>query len=756
MDIEKIRELVSRMTLEEKASLTSGLDFWHTKPVERLGIPSVMVSDGPHGLRKQDDKADHLGVNESIKAVCFPTGCALSSSFNKEMIEEMGSVIGKECQAEKLGVVLGPAVNIKRSPLCGRNFEYYSEDPYLASKCAESIIRGIQKEGVGTSIKHFCANNQETRRMSVSEQISERALHEIYLGAFEYAVKNATPWTVMSSYNRVNGRYVGETKELLTGVLRDEFGFDGIVMSDWGAVNDRVSDLAAGLELEMPGKGPEPDEEICKAVRSGMLDEKVVDLAAERMLTLIFRVLENRKEGVVFDRDKDHAKAAEYAEECLVLLKNANGILPLKKKSKVAFIGKYASKPRYQGGGSSHINSHKITSALDAASALGYEVSYAQGFDDKEDKVDAALESEALKLAAQSDVVVIFAGLPDAFESEGFDRSHMDMPQCQNQLIEKIAAVQRNTVVVLHNGSPVTLPWLDKVDGLIEAYLGGQAVGEAEVKVLYGEVNPSGHLPETFPIKLSDNPSYLNFPGEGDSVDYAEGIFVGYRYYEKKQMAVAFPFGYGLSYTTFELSNLKVDKAEATEKDDVTVTVDVKNTGAVKGKAVIQLYVGKKESAVIRADKELKGFEKVELEPGEKKSVSFTLTPREFSYYEEKISGWFVESGAYQLYAGLSSADIQAEGEVKITSAMKIPHKFTLDTTFMDLMADEKAARILGPMLKLDGLSGGEGNASQEAISADMLMAMMQYMPLRGVSSFGGGSSLSKEQLLALLEQLNG
>lgn len=755
MDIEKIRELVSKLTLEEKASLTSGLDFWHTKPVERLGIPSVMVSDGPHGLRKQDDKADHLGVNESIKAVCFPAGCALASSFNKEMIEEMGSVIGKECQAEKLGVVLGPAVNIKRSPLCGRNFEYYSEDPYLASKCAESIIRGIQKEGVGTSIKHFCANNQETRRMSVSEEISERALHEIYLGAFEYAVKNARPWTVMSSYNRINGKYVGETKQLLTGVLRDEFGFDGIVMSDWGAVNDRVRDLEAGLELEMPGKGSEPDEEIVKAVKSGKLDEKVLDLACERMLTLIYRVIENRKEGVVFDRDADHVKAAEYAEECLVLLKNENSILPLRKQSRVAFIGKYAASPRYQGGGSSHINSHKVTSALAAAEALGYEVSYAQGFDDKEDKVDPAMESEALKLAAKSDVVVIFAGLPDAFESEGFDRTHLELPECQNSLISKIAAVQKNTVVVLHNGSPVTLPWLDKVDGLIEAYLGGQAVGEAEVKVLFGEVNPSGHLPETFPLKLSDNPSYLNFPGEGDKVVYAEDIFVGYRYYEKKQLPVRFPFGYGLSYTTFALENLKVDKSGISEKDTVTVTVDVRNTGTVKGKAVVQLYVGKLKSDVIRAEKELKGFEKVSLEPGETKSVTFTLTPREFSYYEERLPGWFIESGVYQIYAGFSSADTPLSAEVSINSSMRIPRKFTLDTTFMDLMADEKAASIIGPMMKLDGITGGDGAAASAAISKEMIMAMLQYMPLRGLSSFGGSNSVPKEQLLALLDMLN-
>lgn len=499
MTKKKIKDLIAKMTLEEKAAMCSGADFWHTESCERLGIPASMVSDGPHGLRKQDDKADHLGVNESIKAVCFPAGCGTAASFNRDLLYHMGETLGNECQAEGVSVILGPAVNIKRSPLCGRNFEYYSEDPLVASEIAGSLIRGVQSKHVGTSLKHFLANNQETRRMSVNEIIDERTLNEIYLAAFEGAVKKAKPWTVMCSYNRINGTYAAAHHKYLTETLRDKWGFDGYVMSDWGAVNDRVEDLKAGLDLEMPSSMGVNDKLIVEAVQNGTLEEQVLDTAVERILNIVYRYTENRDTEAVFNLDHDHEAAKKVAEETIVLLKNEN-VLPLTEGEEIAFIGKYAKKPRYQGGGSSHINSHKITGALDAAEAAGNtHIVYAQGFDDKEDKTDEVLLAEAVETAKKAKAAVIFAGLPDAFESEGFDRKHMRMPDCQNELIERVAAVQPNTIVVLHNGAPVEMPWADRVKGILEAYLGGQAVGGAEYDILFGKVNPSAKLPETFP-----------------------------------------------------------------------------------------------------------------------------------------------------------------------------------------------------------------------------------------------------------------
>lgn len=549
MEKKEIKDLISKMTLEEKASLCSGQDFWHTKEVARLGVPDFMVSDGPHGLRKQNLEADHMGINESIKAVCFPAGCALAASFDRTLLRNVGEVLGNECQAEDVGVILGPAVNIKRSPLCGRNFEYYSEDPYVATELAGAFIDGVQSKNVGVSIKHFVANNQETRRMTSSSEVDERTLREIYLAAFEGAIKNHKPWTVMCSYNKINGTYAAENKKFLTDVLRNEWGFDGFVVSDWGAVNDRVADLKAGMELQMPAVDGTTDKEIVAAVREGRVEEAVVDQAVERMLTILYRYKENREETAVFDLEADHKKAYEVAKETIVLLKN-EGVLPLKETAKVAFIGKYAKDPRYQGGGSSHINSFRVTSALECVEGKETVV-YAQGYDDKEDVVDEALLNEAVKTAKEAEVAVIFAGLPDAFESEGFDRNHMRMPQYQNHLIEEVAKVQENVVVVLHNGSPIEMPWISKVKGVVEAYLGGQAIGAAVCDILYGKANPCGKLAETFPIKLEDNPSYLYYIGEKDRVEYREGVFVGYRYYDTKNQEVLFPFGHGLSYTTY-------------------------------------------------------------------------------------------------------------------------------------------------------------------------------------------------------------
>ena len=755
MDKAKIRELIAQMTLEEKAGLCSGADFWHTKAVERLGVPASMVSDGPHGLRKQDQEADHLGVNDSIKAVCFPAASATAASFDKALIEKMGEAVGDSCQHEKLSVVLGPAVNIKRSPLCGRNFEYFSEDPYLTGKMAAAFIHGVQSKNVGVSIKHFAANSQEHRRMSSSSDADERTLCEIYFPGFEIPVKEEQPWTVMCSYNRVNGVFASENHWLLTEVLRDEWGFEGYVMSDWGAVSDRVKGVEAGLDLEMPSSGGYNDRKIVEAVRAGKLDEKYVDLAVERILNIVFRYTENAKPETPWDMEADHLLAADIAADCMVLLKNEDSVLPLSRDDEVAFIGEFAAKPRFQGGGSSHINCFKTTSALEAAEGL--KVIYARGYSIETDEATDEMIAEAVAAAKKAKTAVVFAGLPDVYESEGYDRSHMRMPECQNALIEAVAAANPNTVVVLHNGSPVEMPWIGCVKGVVEAYLGGQAVGLATVRVLYGDVNPSGRLPETFPKKLSDNPSYLFYGGEGNVTEYREGVFVGYRYYDKKEAEVLFPFGHGLSYTSFAFSDLKLDKTEMDDTDTLNVSVRVKNTGSRAGKTVVQLYVCDKQSTPIRPIRELKGFEKTALEPGEEKEVRFTLNKRAFAYWNTEIHDWHVETGEFFIEIGASSRDIILAETVTVRSTVELPRRYDENSIFMDLLADPKAKEKLRPMLeamaKAFAPSDNAGEAAQEAISEEMNAAMLNYMPLRSMVSFGSATGEQIEQIIAELNR---
>ena len=754
-----IKSLISRMTLEEKAGLCSGADFWHTKAVERLGIPATMLSDGPHGLRKQDQEADHLGVNDSIEAVCFPAACATSASFDRDLLKAVGGAIGDSCQHEGVSVVLGPAVNIKRSPLCGRNFEYYSEDPYLTGEAAAAFIEGVQSKNVGASIKHFAANNQEHRRMSSSSDVDERTLREIYLPGFETPVKRVQPWTVMCSYNRLNGVFASENPWLLTDVLRKEWGFEGYVMSDWGAVSNRPAGVAAGMDLEMPSSGGVNDRKIVEAVKNGTLDEAAVDLACERILNIVFRFTENAKPDTPWDKDAQHALAAQIAAECMVLLKNEGGILPLSREDDVAFIGEFAKKPRFQGGGSSHIHCFKTTSALQAAE--GMRVTYAQGYSAASDTATDAQIAEAVAAAKKAKVAVVFAGLPDAYESEGYDRKHMKMPACQDKLIEAVAEANPNTVVVLHNGSPVEMPWIDKVRGVLEAYLGGQAVGLATVRVLFGDENPSGHLAETFPVKLEDNPSYLYYGGEGNRTEYREGVFVGYRYYDRKNMDVLFPFGYGLSYTTFEYSNLRLSATAVKDTDTLTATVTVKNTGSRAGKAVAQLYVAAPEMDVLRPVRELKGFEKVHLEPGEAKDVSFTLDKRSFAYWNETIHDWHVLSGEYAVLVGSSSRDLPLCAKVSVESTVAVRQKFDMNSIFMDILADPKAAAVVQPFVSqmMSAFApapeeGGKSEAAAEAISDEMGVAMMNYMPLRAALSFGMGQ-ISEAQLQAMLDAIN-
>ena len=762
MEKGKIQNLISQMTLEEKAGMCSGADFWNLKGIERLGIPKVMVTDGPHGIRKQAEAADHLGINESEKAICFPAGCATASSFDRDLIRRQGELLGQECQAMNVSTILGPAMNIKRSPLCGRNFEYYSEDPYVSTEIAAALIEGVQSKNVGTSAKHFVANNQEKRRMTNSSDADERTLREIYLASFEGAVKKAKPWTVMSSYNRINGEFVGDNKEYLTDILRKEWEFDGFVVSDWGAVNDRVSSLAAGLDLEMPPGDYENDRLLVKAVQEGKLDESVVDQACERILNIIFRYTENRDEKAVFDYEKDHKAAAEIEAECMVLLKNENEILPLTSDKKIAFIGKYAKTPRYQGGGSSHINSWKVESALDAAKEIPElaNVTFAEGYQDEKDEVVESLQSEAVKTAAKADVAVLFLGLPDNFESEGYDRKHMNLPDCQNELVKKVLEVQKHVVVVLHNGSAVIMPWKDQVEGILEAYLGGEAVGKAVAEVLAGRKNPSGRLAETFPLRLEDTPCYLTYGKGFDNAVYQEGVFVGYRYYTSRKMETAFPFGYGLSYTTFAYSDLQLNKKEMSDKEYVEVSVKVKNTGKCAGKTVVQLYVGAPETEVVRPVRELRGFDKVSLEAGEEKTVTFTLDERAFAYWNTQIHDWYVEEGTYQVMIGENADQMCLSEEILVHPTKEIPKVYSLNTCLGELMRNPKAQAVMAPfmqgMAQNDAaMDMAEANANDQSgvVNQEMMAAMMEGMPLRQLLSFVPG--IKREMLEQMVNALN-
>lgn len=727
---ERIASLLGQMTLEEKASLCSGMDTWHTQAIERLGIPAVMVSDGPHGLRKQVSETDNLGIHGAIPAVCFPAACASACSFDQSLLFELGQALGEECQAEDVAVLLGPGANLKRSPLCGRNFEYFSEDPYLSSHMASAFIQGVQSKGAGTSLKHFAANNQETRRMSVSAEIDERTLRELYLASFELAVKEAKPQTVMCSYNKINGTYASEDPLLLTQILRDEWGYEGMVVSDWGAVNDRTAGLAAGLELEMPDSGGLNDKKIVAAVQAGGLSEAALDKAVARVLRLVLGWQENRK-GSPCDWEAHHTLAEKIAAESMVLLKNEHLTLPLKQGGRYAFIGAFARVPRYQGGGSSHINASRVVSALEAGGNYAGIV-YAQGYDCSADAPDEQLIQEATHAAAAADAAVIFAGLPDRYESEGFDRSHMELPANQNALIEAVAAVQRNVIVVLHNGAPVAMPWLDQVPAVLEAYLGGQAVGAAVCQVLFGDVNPSGKLAESVPLRLADNPSYLNFPGGAEQVNYAEGLFVGYRYYDKKEMAVQFPFGHGLSYTEFVYSNLRLSAQEIDDTQTLTVIVNIKNTGSVFGKEIVQLYVGDQQDGVIRPLRELKGFEKIALAPGQAQDVEFTLGKRAFAYWNPALHDWHVQSGRFTIFVGASSRDLRLQADLTVQSTQALPRGFHLNSTMGDLLQSPRAAAILMPQIEAVAKKLGASLGSMGDNSSGTMRQMMQNLPLRG------------------------
>lgn len=726
----EIARLISEMTLAEKASLCTGATPWKTVSIERLGLEPIVVADGPHGLRRSID-LDTM-IADSYPATCFPVAVALSSSWNVALLHEMGEALADESIALGVDILLGPGMNIKRSPLCGRNFEYFSEDPLLSGEMAAALINGIQHKGVGTSLKHFAVNNQETRRFTVDAVVDERTLHEIYLAGFEIAVKKANPWTIMCAYNSLNGDFCAENYTLLTEILRDQWGYEGFVMSDWGAVHDRVAAVQAGLELEMPGPSPHRTQAVIEAVQSGELDEAILNQAVERLLKIILRAQETPKGGGDINVDANHALARRVASECIVLLKNEQDVLPLSADTQLAVIGQAAMKSVYQGGGSSHINATQVDTILEHLQARA-ELQYVVG--DASIELNQPAIDEAVTIAQDADVSLLFIALPASIEAEGYDRAHMDLTEQHIALIKAVAAVSKKTVVILNNGSAIAMSeWLDDVDAVLEAWLPGQAGAGAIVDILYGDVNPSGKLTETFPLKLQETPSYLNFPGERDEVRYGEGLFVGYRGYDTLQREVLFPFGFGMSYTQFDYSNLHVSEKEFQLGSALTISLDVSNVGTVAGKEIVQLYVRDIASKLPRPFKELKAFAKVSLEAGETKSITFSLSDRDFSYYDPIHSQWVAEAGEFDILIGSSSADIRLHQMVTLTLGTDLPSMLDEKSTVSDWLADERGVELIQPIL-----SAMLGAGDSDALGVDM-MAFFSDLPLIALLGFQGDS----------------
>ena len=733
---------VKDLTLEEKASLTSGGDSWHLQGVESKGIPGYMITDGPHGLRKSlASSTGETDLNNSVPATCFPPAAGLSSSWNPELIHKVGEAMAEECIQEKVAVILGPGVNIKRNPLGGRCFEYWSEDPYLAGHEAVGIVAGVQSKGVGTSLKHFAANNQETDRLRVDARISQRALREIYLPAFEHIVKTAQPWTIMCSYNRINGVHSAQNHWLLTDVLRDEWGFKGIVMSDWGADHDRVASLNAGLNLEMPPSYT--DDQIVYAARDGRIAPAQLDRMAQGMIDLINKARAAMSiDGYRFDVDVHDEVAHQAAIESIVLLKNDDAILPLNADPaaarKIAVIGEFARTPRYQGGGSSHITPTKKTSFLDTLAGRGIKADFAPGFTLDLEPVDPALESEAVETAKNADVVLMFLGLPEAAESEGFDRDTLDMPAKQITLLEQVAAANKNVVVVLSNGSVVSVaPWAKNAKGILESWLLGQAGGLALADVIFGQASPSGKLAQSIPLDINDDPSMLNWPGEEGHVDYGEGVFVGYRYYDTYGKSVDYPFGYGLSYATFEIADVAAAKTGA---NTATVTATVTNTSDVDAAETVQVYVAPGKADVARPKHELKGFTKVFLKAGESKSVTIDLDERAFAYWSEKYNDWHVESGEYAIEVGVSSRDIADTVVVTLEGDGK-SQPLTEWSTYGEWEADPFGAKIVAAVA-----AAGEAGELTKLLDNAMMRMFLNSMPINSLSTLlgEGGKKIAK------------
>lgn len=812
LSMKEIQEIRASLSLKEKASLCSGKDFWHLKSIVEKNVPDIMVADGPHGLRKQiESSADHMGIGGSVSATCFPTASAMASSWDAELLNEVGRALGEECRQEQVAVLLGPGVNIKRSPLCGRNFEYFSEDPYLGGKLAASLIRGVQSLGVGTSLKHFAANNQERRRMIIDAVVDERALRELYLAGFETAVKEAQPKTVMCAYNKLNGAFCSENPWLLSRILKEEWGFEGFVVTDWGAVNNRVAGLKSGLDLEMPASGGYNDNLIVEAVQSGALQEETLDAAVDRILKVILDTHGVLQEEFTYNASSHHELARRTEAESAVLLKNDN-LLPLdgeqfkpgsssgssaKERPKLALIGTFAKAPRYQGSGSSLINPSQLDNAYDAiARELGgdQQLLYAAGYDPANEEPDSRLIKEAVDAAAAADTVIVFAGLPEISESEGFDREHLSMPRSHNDLISAVAQVNPQTAVVLSNGAPVLMPWLDSTPAVLESYLGGQAWGSAVSDIIFGRVNPSGKLAETFPQSLEAVPSSAQFPGGGASVIYTDSIYVGYRYFSTTGKRVLFPFGHGLSYTQFSYGGMSISGVGTERK----VECRISNNGSRAGKEVMQLYVHPEQSSVFRPEQELKGFAKVALDPGEEKTVEFRLNHRSFAYWDPGAGDWLVESGNFEIRVGASSEEIRLRDTIQIDSAQPpsnkaadfkdvVPEYFSPSPgLFSDISAESPFRKLLGrpiPPSDPDPTAGftrnstleettrtfigrilfkiamreGERMMSKESDekSIAMMQAVIREMPLKNLGMMGG-DKITMHTVDSLILMLNG
>jgi beta-glucosidase len=760
----KAKSLVTEMTLEEKALLLSGDGWWKTHAIRRLQIPSISLTDGPHGLRKVEGG----GLSASVPATCFPTASALASSWDTDLIRRVGVALAQESQASNVQILLGPGVNMKRSPLGGRNFEYFSEDPLLAGKMAAAYIQGVQSQGVGTSLKHFAANNQEYERMAASSNLDERTLHEIYLPAFEIAVREGRPWSVMAAYNPVNGIHAAEHGILLRKVLRTQWGFGGFVVSDWGAVHDRVKGIEAGLNLEMPGSGDYNRNKIIEAVEKGKLSDAVLDEVVRELLAVILEAEDNHRPGVKFDMARHDALARKAAGESLVLLKNSEDLLPLNftTTKTIAVIGTFAKLPRYQGAGSSQVNPTRISTAYEELVKLADKeaaILYSPGYTGEGATTDSLI-AQAVEQAKAAEVAVVFAGLPDSFESEGFDRTSLDLPAGHNQLIEAISNVQPNVVVVLMNGSAITMPWADKVKAIVEAWLGGQAGGGAIADALIGKITPSGKLSETFPERLEDTPTYPDFPARHKEANYREGILIGYRHYDTRKIAPLFPFGFGLTYTTFAYSNLQVSAPAIKETERVSVEFTIKNTGRVAGKEVAQLYIHEQRSQVVRPEKELKAFAKITLQPGEEKIVRFDLSKRDFAFYDASIHDWTVCPGKFDILVGGSSKDLILKQTIEVTTTERPDQRLTRDSFLKEFSHHPKGKAFYDELVEAFGLgnpgipSEEDANLTEEEVSvkrkADLAVkAFLDDMPVYKVCAFSEGR-FPEERLEAILKRV--
>jgi len=789
-DIEKI---ISELSVEEKAALCIGRKEWHFRGLEKHEIHEIMVCDGPHGLRKQDDDSAHP-LAESVPSTCFPTASALASSWNRDLLYRIGEALADECRSEKVSVLLGPGVNIKRSPLCGRNFEYFSEDPLLSGELASEMINGVQQTGVGCSLKHFAVNNQERLRMTIDAIIDERSLREIYLTAFETAVKKSSPWTIMCSYNRINGEYASENRRLITDILRGEWGWNGVLITDWGACNDRVRGLEAGQDIEMPDSGPENAAAIADDVKNGRLPEKILNDTVSRILSLLEKAAPPLS-SPSFSQENHHLLAKKAASESIILLKNEESVLPLNTGDKIAVIGEFAVNPRYQGAGSSRVNPLRKDNFIDEIRKVYPDAPYSAGYRLGSDAIEQNRIDEAVDAVKNSDKIIILTGLPDEYESEGFDRANLRLPDSHNRLIDELCRTGKKVIVCLSNGAPVEMPWQEEIPAIVECYLGGQAGAEALVDILTGECCPSGKLAETFPLKLEDNPSFSWFPGGPRQVEYREGVYVGYRYYSTAGIPVLYPFGHGLSYTTFSYDSLSINKTEADaqklriESEICSLSFTIKNTGKVSGMEICQLYISAPGTAVHRPERELKEFAKLELGMGESKQVSFRLNLRSFSHWDPALENWAVEAGIYRIMIGASSDDIRLTCELKISSdyrsekndtseylslrenpetihrisdscfkaacrrelPLNIPQKKIGRTTTLE----EFSSTFTGKILLNFALKNAEKQSGGNENSAGMYEAMVREMPLRAIAALSG-RMISLKMVDALIEMGRG